>query len=74
MSEYQAARQLVELNCIYCNKTHQVDAQDQESVESSKEWIMIVPSDGTKLAVCSKEHGVHFLNGHRKPQIEIVRS
>lgn len=54
MSEYKAAQQLAKLNCFSCGKSVLVDAEDQESVQQSASWIMIVPSSGEKLATCSK--------------------
>jgi len=74
VSEYKAARQLVELTCAYCHTSRQVDAEDQKSVEASASWLMIVPSDGTKVALCGKAHAVLFLQEMPMSKIEIVRS
>lgn len=54
MSQYKAARNLVELTCKNCAKTIVIDAENPSDVENTAAWIQIVPANGERFATCSK--------------------
>jgi hypothetical protein len=70
--QYESARQLVELTCSNCHVKLLIDPQDQDSVATSKEWIMIVPSDGVKLAAHDKACAMKVV--HKLPTDSLIVS
>jgi hypothetical protein len=69
---YEAAKQLMQLTCENCHIKVLVDPSDPVSVESTKEWIMIVPSDGNKLAAHNKECALKTV--HKIPTSNLIIS
>lgn len=51
---YVAAQTLAKLNCKNCGTSVIVDAQDQQDVQKTAEWIQIVPANGERFAACSR--------------------
>lgn len=63
---YEAARTLMQLTCESCHLQVTIDPTNKDDVESTADWIMIVPSNGVKIAVHSKECGIKTL--HKLPR------
>jgi hypothetical protein len=70
--QYEAARQLAQLTCENCHVQILVDVQDIDSVNASKEWIMIVPSNGQKIAAHNKDCAMKIVHKLPVPEDMVI--